>query len=427
MQDIIFRNIELISPSDNLNVKTDLLIQDGLIKKIGKVNVFKKTVKEINGRGKTCVPGLFDMHVHFREPGQTHKEDFVSGSLAASNGGFTGVLIMPNTTPSIDSPLLVKNILEKTKDFLTDVNIAACATMNREGLILSPILSLNESGAVAFTDDGSPVMNPEIMRRVLVYTSQANSVVIQHCEDMNISNGGVMNEGYVSTILGLQGIPEVSETAIIARDILLTEFVHNSRYHVQHISCGKSVGLVRNAKLKNINVTAEVCPHHFILTDKECLGYNTNAKMNPPLRTNDDVSMILQGLSDDTIDVICTDHAPHTEYEKSQTFAKAPFGIVGLETAVGLAYTFLVKNEVISFTKMIEKMSVNPRKILGLEEIKFSEGEKANLTVLEKNKKWVVDKNKFKSKSGNTPFNGYELYCKPYCVINKDQIFYCKV
>ncbi|MBK6773857.1 MAG: dihydroorotase [Ignavibacteria bacterium] len=427
MQDIIFRNIELISPSDNLNVKTDILIQDGLIKKIGKVNVFKKTVKEINGRGKTCIPGLFDMHVHFREPGQTHKEDFVSGSLAASNGGYTGVLIMPNTTPSIDSPLLVKNILEKTKNFLTDVNIAACATMKREGLILSPILSLNESGAVAFTDDGSPVMNPEIMRRVLEYTSQANSVVIQHCEDMNISNGGFMNEGYVSTILGLKGIPDVSETAIIARDILLTEFVQNSRYHVQHISCGKSVELVRNAKFKNINVTAEVCPHHFILTDKECLGYNTNAKMNPPLRTNDDVSMILQGLSDDTIDVICTDHAPHTEYEKSQTFAKAPFGIVGLETAVGLAYTFLVKNEIISFTKMIEKMSVNPRKILGLEEIKFSEGEKANLTVLEKNKKWVVDKNKFKSKSVNTPFDGYELYCKPYCVINKDQIFYCKV
>ena len=427
MQDIIFRNIELISPSDNLNVKTDLLIQDGLIKKIGKVNVFKKTVKEINGRGKTCVPGLFDMHVHFREPGQTHKEDFASGSSAASNGGFTGVLIMPNTVPSIDSPLLVKNILEKTKDFLTDVNIAACATLNREGLILSPILSLSESGAVAFTDDGSPVMNPEVMRRVLEYTAQTNSVMIQHCEDMNISNGGVLNEGYVSTILGLKGIPEVSETAIIARDILLTEFVKNSRYHVQHISCGKSVELVRNAKLNNINVTAEVCPHHFILSDEECLEYNTNAKMNPPLRTSEDVSKILQGISDDTIDVICTDHAPHSEYEKSQSFAKAPFGIVGLETAVGLAYTFLVKNEIISFTKMIEKMSVNPRKILGLEEIKFSEGEKANLTVLEKNKKWVVDKNKFKSKSGNTPFHGYELYCKPYCVINKDQIFYCKV
>lgn len=427
MQDIIFRNIELVSPSDNLNFKTDLLIQDGLIKKIGRVNTSKKTVSEINGRGKTCVPGLFDMHVHFREPGQTHKEDLISGSSAASNGGFTGVLIMPNTTPPLDSPLLVKNILERTKDFLTDVNIAACATQKREGLILSPILSLHEAGAVAFTDDGSPVLNPEIMRRVLEYTSQVNSVMIQHCEDMNISNGGVINEGFVSTLLGLKGIPEVSETAIIARDILLTEFVKKSRYHVQHISCGKSVELVRNAKLKSINVTAEVCPHHFLLTDEECFDYNTNAKMNPPLRTNEDLSEIIKGLSDDTIDVICTDHAPHTEYEKSQPFAKAPFGITGLETAVGLSFTFLVKNEIISFSKMIEKMSVNPRKIIGLKEIRICEGEKANLTVLEKNKKWIVDKNKFKSKSRNTPFDGYELYCKPYCVINNNQIFYCKV
>lgn len=427
MQDILFRNIEIISPSDNLNMTADLLIQNGIVKKIGKVNVFKKTITEINGRGKTCIPGLFDMHVHFREPGQTYKENFESGSLSASNGGFTGVLIMPNTMPPLDSPLLVGNIMERTKDFLVDINIAACATQNREGINLAPIFSLWEAGAAAFTDDGSPVFNPEIMRRLLEYTSQINSVVIQHCEDLSISNNGVMNEGFISTVMGLKGISEVSETSIISRDILLTEYVKNSRYHVQHISCGKSVDIVRHAKLTNINVTAEVCPHHFILTQEECVDYNTNAKMNPPLRKKEDVLSILKGLSDDTIDVICTDHAPHSEFEKNQSFSKAPFGIIGLETALGLTYTFLVKTEIISFPKMVEKMSVNPRKILGLEEIKISEGENANLTILERNKKWTVDQKKFRSKSRNTPFNGYELQCKPYCVINKNQLFYCKL
>lgn len=422
--DILFRNIKLISPSDGINLVTDILIADGIIKKIGKVNSFKKTIKEINGKGKTCIPGLFDMHVHFREPGQTHKEDLKSGSESASNGGFTGVLCMPNTAPPVDSVQLLESLIDKSKNLITDVHFAACATLKREGEILSPLLSLAEAGAPAFTDDGSPVFNPEIMRRVLEYTSQIDSVVIQHCEDMKLSNNGVMNEGYVSTISGLKGIPEVSETTIIARDILLTEYVKNSRYHAQHISCGKSVDLIRDAKKNNLNVTAEVCPHHFILTEKECLEYNVNSKMNPPLRTEDDVKKILNGLSDDTIDVICTDHAPHSEYEKMQGFNKAPFGITGLETAVGLAYTFLVKNEIISFEKMIEKMSVNPRRILRLDEIKISEGEKANLTILDCGKKWIVNKSKFKSKSSNTPFDNYELQCKPYCVINNDMIYY---
>lgn len=425
--DILFRNIKIVSPSENISEVSDILVIDGIIEKIGKVKNSKKSVTEIDGKNKTCVPGLYDMHVHFREPGQTHKEDIISGSEAAANGGFTGVMCMPNTSPPIDSSLMVKNILDKAEKELIDINISACATLKREGEILAPILSLYEAGASSFTDDGSPIANPEIMRRVLEYTSQVNSVVIQHCEDMIISNNGVMNEGFISTIMGLRGIPEVSETAIIARDILLTEYVKNSRYHAQHVSCGKSIDLIRNAKLKNINVTAEVCPHHFLLTDEECLEYNTNAKMNPPLRTSEDIEMILEGLRDDTIDVICTDHAPHTEYEKSQGFMNSPFGIIGLETAVGLTYTYLVKNGIISFEKMIEKMSVNPRKILCLDEVKIAEGEKANLTILDTNKKWKVDKNKFKSKCRNTPFNDYELQCKPYCVINKNKIYYSKL
>jgi dihydroorotase len=386
--DLLLRNIHVISPSDKINEVTDLLIEDGVIRKIGNVKSASKKFKELNLKNKTCIPGLFDMHVHFREPGQPHKEDLYSGAAAAANGGFTGVLCMPNTNPPIDSVVLVKSLLDKSKDFLVDVKIATCATNKREGERLSPILSLAEAGAVAFTDDGSPIANPEIMRRVLEYTSQINSVVIQHCEDMTLSNKGVMNEGYASTLMGVKGIPEVSETSVIARDILLTEYVKNSRYHIQHISCGKSVELLRDAKSKKINVTGEVCPHHFILTDTECLDYNTNAKMNP--------------------------------YD-------APFGIVGLETVVGLVYTYLVENKIISFEQMIEKMSINPRMILGVKEVRIKQGEKANFTILDTKAKWKVDKSKFKSKCINTPFDNYELRCKPYCVINNKQIHFSKL
>lgn len=425
--DLLLKDIRIVSPSEELDEINDVLIIDGVIQKIGNVNSVKKYVREINFKKKTCVPGFFDMHVHFREPGQTYKEDLITGMEAAANGGFTGVLCMPNTIPAIDSPLLLKSLLDKSKNFLVDINIAACATLNREGEKLAPILSLHDAGALGFTDDGSPISNPELLRRILEYTSQINSVVIQHCEDMALSNKGVMNEGFSSTLMGVKGIPEVSETSIIARDILLTEFVKNSKYHIQHISCGTSVELLRNAKLKNLKVTGEVCPHHFILTDKECLEYNPDTKMNPPLRTNEDINKIFEGLSDDTIDVICTDHAPHTEYEKSQGFYDAPFGIVGLETAVGLAYTYLVKKNIITFEKLIEKISVNPRRILGISEIKIQEGEKANLTILDTSAKWRVNKSKFKSKCTNTPFENYELQCKPYGVINNNQFYFSRL
>ncbi|MCB0726453.1 MAG: dihydroorotase [Ignavibacteriae bacterium] len=425
--DLLLKDAEIISPGEDLYKTADILISDGIIQKIGKVTRFKKDTQEINCKKKTIVPGLYDMHVHLRDPGQTHKEDLTSGTEAAANGGFTGVMCMPNTAPPLDSPLIVRDLLQRAKGIIVDVDIAACATSGRKGEKLSPILSLHEAGAIAFTDDGSPIANPELMRRVLEYTSQIDSVVIQHCEDMDLSNKGVMNEGFISTATGLGGIPEVSETIIIARDILLTKYVNNSRYHIQHISCGKSVDLLRKAKEENINVTGEVCPHHFILTDRECSNYNTNAKMNPPLRTTDDVESILEGLKDDTIEVICTDHAPHTEYEKNQGFNDSPFGIVGLETAIGLSYTYLVKTEIISFEQLIMKLSVNPRKILRLKEVKIAEGESANISVLDRNAKWKIDSSKFRSKSKNTPFDDFEVQCKPFCIINNDQIFFSKL
>ncbi|MEZ4823265.1 MAG: dihydroorotase [Ignavibacteria bacterium] len=425
--DLLLKDAEIISPGEDLYKTADILISDGIIQKIGKVTRFKKDTQEINCMKKTIVPGLYDMHVHLRDPGQTHKEDLTSGTEAAANGGFTGVMCMPNTAPPLDSPLIVRDLLQRAKGIIVDVILQLALLPGRKGEKLSPILSLHEAGAIAFTDDGSPIANPELMRRVLEYTSQIDLVVIQHCEDMDLSNKGVMNEGFISTATGLGGIPEVSETIIIARDILLTKYVNNSRYHIQHISCGKSVDLLRKAKEENINVTGEVCPHHFILTDRECSNYNTNAKMNPPLRTTDDVESILEGLKDDTIEVICTDHAPHTEYEKNQGFNDSPFGIVGLETAIGLSYTYLVKTEIISFEQLIMKLSVNPRKILRLKEVKIAEGESANISVLDRNAKWKIDSSKFRSKSKNTPFDDFEVQCKPFCIINNDQIFFSKL
>lgn len=421
---ILFKNIKIVSPEDGINIKTDLLIRNGVIKKIGKVKEVIKDVEVIEADNLTCVPGFFDMHVHFRDPGQLHKEDLQAGSNAAMNGGFTGVLCMPNTIPALDSPELIRDLRNRTKDFLLDVEYTACITKHRQGHELSDMPDLYNAGAKWFTDDGSPVANPHLMREAFRETAKLGSIVIQHAEDMHLSNHGVINEGAISKKLGINGIPAISETTIIARDVLICEDVKNARYHVQHLSCADSVNIIRDAKENGINTTTEVCPHHFVLTDKACEKYGTNAKMNPPLRTQKDIDAILEGLKHGTIDVICTDHAPHSEHEKQMGFDKAPFGIVGLETCIGLTYTHLVMKNVISFKEMIYKLSINPRKIMKLNTVRIKEGAKANLTILDINKKWKIDKNKFLSKSKNTPFDGFNVSCKPFCVINNNKIFY---
>ncbi len=421
---ILFKNIKIISPEDGINTKTDLLISNGIIKKIGKSKETPKNTEVIEADNLTCVPGFFDMHVHFRIPGQEHKEDLESGSNAAMNGGFTGVLCMPNTTPPLDNPKLIKQLRKKSENSLLDVEYTACITKHRQGHELADIPALYKAGAKWFTDDGSPVANPQIMREAFEETAKFGSIIIQHAEDMHLSNHGVMNEGRVSKKLGLRGIPEISETVIVARDTEICKYVKNARYHVQHVSCAGSVEIIRNAKRQGINATAEVCPHHFILTDNALMKYGTNAKMNPPLRTKNDVEAILEGLRDGTIDAICTDHAPHSAKEKLMGFNKAPFGIVGLETCIGLTYAYLVEKKIISFKEMIYRLSINPRKIMKLDTIKIKEGMKANLTILDMNKKWKIDKSKFLSKSKNTPFDGFNVTCKPFCVINNNQIFY---
>lgn len=418
---ILFKNIRIISPEDGLDTVSDLHIQNGIITKIGEV---KNTESEvIDGSNLICAPGFFDMHVHFRDPGQTYKEDLISGTASAMNGGFTGVLCMPNTKPPVDTTETVKYITEYSNNCLVDVYTSACVTSGRAGLVLSNFKALADAGAKAFTDDGSPVQDSDLMLNALMTAAKFNIPVLQHSEDTNICAGGVMNEGKTAEKLGLKGMPKAGETAMLARDIDLLSRVENASYHIQHISCGKSVALVNEAKKNNLKITAEVCPHHFVLTDDKCIGYNTDAKMNPPLRNREDISEILEGLNNDTVDVICTDHAPHSQDEKNKEFNNAPFGIVGLETCLGLSITYLINEGIINLAQLIQKLSINPRKILNIKTIRIREGCTANLTIFNQNSEWTVDKTKFMSKSRNTPFEGFHLKGKPFCVINKGKIF----
>jgi dihydroorotase len=425
---LLLKNIRIVSPGDKINKRCDILIISGVIIKIGNDIVSDEVLKSeiIDGSNLTCTPGFFDMHVHFRDPGQTHKEDLLSGSNAAMNGGFTGVLCMPNTKPPMDSKSVIEDLKEKAKDFLTDVYFSGCITESREGKkIISNTNELIESGVVAFTDDGNAVNDEEIMKEILEVSAKTGIPVLQHCEDPALMKNGVMNEGEISKKLGLNGIPASSEITVIEKDVNNALQIKGSKYHVQHLSCGGSVDIISN--IKNNNITCEVCPHHFVLTDKDIEKYGTDAKMNPPLRTESDIEKIKKGIGEDIIEVICTDHAPHTADEKVKGMEKAPFGIVGLETCVGLSYTYLVEKGVISFEKMVEKISVNPRRILNLPEIHIAEGEKANMTILNENEKWIIDKNKFLSKSKNTPFDGFEVICKPFAVINNNLIHYCNL
>lgn len=418
---LLLRNCHVISPAENINGRFDILIINGVINHMGVTWQHVREVYQYDLAGKIVVPGLFDMHVHFREPGQMHKEDIDTGALAAAHGGFTGVLTMPNTAPPVDNIEVLKANEKRASGNIVNVYQSACATIGRKGETITDLEGLIDSGALAITDDGSPIAVDTIMKEVLERTAKSGKPVVQHCEVMKITDGGIINEGEVSKKLDVKGIPASSEFKIIERDIELTSHTSGSHYHIQHISTKEAVKLVRNARAEGLNVTAEACPHHFILDDEAVLKYGTNAKMNPPLRSNEDVEEVIEGLRDGTISIICTDHAPHTADEKALPLEKAPFGIVGLETAVGLTYTYLVDKGIITLEEMINKMSVNPRRLLGLPEIRIHEGNIANLTILDVNKTWKVEPDKFHSKSKNTPFAGWELKCKPVGIVNNLQ------
>lgn len=425
---IYFSGIRVINPADNTNSIYNLWLKDGIIKALstGEVTVDSDTEK-IDGSELICAPGFFDMHVHLREPGYEFKEDIKTGTMSAANGGFTGVCCMPNTDPAIDNITVVEYINQKSKNNIVDVVVSGSITQNREGKLLSPMFELNDHGVPIFTDDGSCVMDSEVMRRAFDYAASRDLLLAQHCEDHALTDGFSANESEISAKLGLKGYPSIAEEIIIARDIALSEYCGNRRYHVSHISTRGAVRIVADAKRRGLRVSCEVTPHHFMLTDDVLIEYNTNHKMNPPLRSKDDIEAILEGLSNDTIDCIATDHAPHALHEKDVEYETAPNGIIGLETAIGLSLHYLVHKGYLTFEKLIEKMSVNPRKLLGMPNIEIKQGEKANLTIFSPDEEWIVNMEVFKSKSKNTPFEGMKLKGKPKYTVNNNKLFECKL
>jgi dihydroorotase len=422
---VILKNVNILNPDQKLNEKnTNILLSEGKIAKIGELNSedVKGETKEYDLSGKYIVPGFFDMHVHLREPGREDEETVITGCQSAANGGFTGLACMPNTEPAIDSAEVVSLIKKQAANQLVDVFVIAAATLGRKGEVISPMAELKESGVVGFSDDGVAIKTAAILRRAMEYSGMYNLPVIEHCEDETLA-GGAMNEGINSTKLGLPPVPSVAEDLIVSRDILMAEYT-GSKIHIAHISTKKSVEMVRQAKKNGIKVTAEATPHHFSLTDDYIRTYDTNYKMNPPLRTKEDVEEILKGLKDGTIDCIASDHAPHSAEEKEVEFEFAPNGIIGLETEIGIALTDLYHKKVLTLEQLIEKMAVNPRKILNIPVPKIQVGENANFTILDPDEVWTVDLDKFKSKSRNSPFNKRLLTGRAAGVINKSKMYF---
>ena len=422
---VILKNVGILNPDQKLNEKnTNILLSEGKIAKIGELNSedVKGETKEYDLSGKYIVPGFFDMHVHLREPGREDEETVITGCQSAANGGFTGLACMPNTEPAIDSAEVVSLIKKQAANQLVDVFVIAAATLGRKGEVISPMAELKESGVVGFSDDGVAIKTAAILRRAMEYSGMYNLPVIEHCEDETLA-GGAMNEGINSTKLGLPPVPSVAEDLIVSRDILMAEYT-GSKIHIAHISTKKSVEMVRQAKKNGIKVTAEATPHHFSLTDDYIRTYDTNYKMNPPLRTKEDVEEILKGLKDGTIDCIASDHAPHSAEEKEVEFEFAPNGIIGLETEIGIALTDLYHKKVLTLEQLIEKMAVNPRKILNIPVPKIQVGESANFTILDPDEVWTVDLDKFKSKSRNSPFNKRLLTGRAAGVINKSKMYF---
>jgi dihydroorotase len=405
---ILIKNGRVIDPANNIDGKLDLLIADGRIAKITEAGeIAQAGAQTVDAAGKLVVPGLIDMHVHLREPGFEYKETIATGAAAARAGGFTAVCCMPNTNPINDNRSVTEFILAQARGAAARVYPIGAITKGSKSDELAELGDLYAAGCRAVSDDGKPVTNAGIMRRALEYARIFDLLIISHCEDTSLSAKGVMNEGPVSTELGLRGIPRAAEDVMTARDISLAELT-GGRLHIAHVSTEGSVRLVRDAKARGVRVTAETCPHYFTLTDEAVRGYNTLAKMNPPLRTAADVDAIKQGLKDGTLDVIATDHAPHANDEKCCEFDYALFGIVGLETALGLTLR-LVEEGVLTMVEAIRKLTVNPARILKIDKGTLSAGCDADITIIDPNLEWTVDSSQFKSKSRNTPFDGWKL------------------
>lgn len=397
---------------------TDFFISDGIIKDFS-------TSPDItyNVQGASLLPGLVDAHCHLRDPGYEYKEDIVSGTKSAAKGGYTSICCMPNTNPVCDNASVVSGIIAKSRAFgYANVFPIGAASKGLKGNELSEMGLMKDAGIVAISDDGLPIKTSDLMRKVLQYASDFDLPVMNHCEDLDMAEGA-MNEGALSTQMGLKGIPTYCENSMIARDILIAEYLHLS-VHICHVSNKAGIAMIREAKSRGVRITAETCPHYFSLTENACAGFNTNAKMNPPLRTEEDRQAVIEGLRDLTIDIIVTDHAPHHEDDKKMEFSLARNGIVGFETAFSLGYTFLVKPGHITFERLIECMTEKPSSILRLGRGTLDIGSPADITCFELEKPFLFDKNSMLSKSRNTPFDRQELYGKCILTINGGKTTY---
>ena len=419
MSRLLLRNGRVVDPSQSLDQGLDLLLEDGRVAALGERLEVPADTPALDASGLVVVPGLVDLHVHLREPGYEYKETIETGCRAAVAGGFTAVCAMPNTNPVNDDPSVTRFIRERAAAAgLCHVYPIGALSKGQRGEELAEIGEMVREGAVAISDDGRPVMNARLMRRALEYAGSFGVRIAAHEEDIDLADGGSMHEGPVSTRIGLKGIPAAAEEVMVARDVLLTELTGGS-LHLCHLSTRGSLDLVRMARRRGIDVTCEVTPHHFMLSDDDLAAsnYDTNWKMNPPLRSRDDVEAVLQGIYDGTVDAIVTDHAPHHADEKELDFADAPFGIVGLETAVSLALDRLVHGRVIGLLQLVRLMSTRPAELFGLPGGTLKEGAPADVTLLDLRKRVTVDPERFRSKSRNTPFAGMQLRGAPVATI----------
>lgn len=419
MASILIKNIRAVDARND--AVTDVFIENGRIAEVSP-NIRLGAEEVIDGTDLVLMPSLFDMHVHLRDPGFTHKEDVESGCAAALAGGVTGVLAMPNTKPPCDDPEIIRYIRKKAQNTGVDVYPVGCITRGMSGGGLCDYEALKAAGCICISDDGRPVENAEMMRKALEMSNENGLLVASHCEDLSIINGGIINKGEISEKLGVPGMDRASEDYITAREMILAHSV-NARIHICHVSTEGSTEMIRFAKFRGVRVTCETAPHYFMLTEKELEKRDADYRMNPPLRTKADVKAIIEGIKDGTIDCIITDHAPHAPEEKAD-FEKAPNGVVGLETSLAATLTALYHTGEISLKKVVELMCVSPRRILGLEIPAIQPGKTADLVIADINRKWTVDPEKLHSKSKNTVFKGITLTGKPVMTISKGVIRY---
>ncbi len=421
MNTLRITNGRVIDPSQNLDQVTDLWLRGEHIFALGPRPDLQAT-RTIDATGKIVCPGLIDMHVHLREPGREEDETIATGTAAALAGGVTSVACMPNTEPALDSQAAAEFVyLQAERAGNANVFPVGAITKGRQGAELAEIGGLVEGGAVAFTDDGSPVVSAEIMRRALEYCRMFDKAVLSHSEDLDLTRGGVMNEGFESMRLGLRGMPAAAEEIMVYRDIALAELT-GGRLHILHVSTAGSVELIRRARQRGVNVTGEACPHHFTLTDQCLRGFDSNFKMAPPLRTEADVRAVIEGLKDGTLGVIATDHAPHAPEKKMRELDQAPNGIIGLETLIPICVISLIEPGHLTWPQLIEKLTVNPARVLGIDRGTLRPGADADVTIIDPAVEWTIDPSQFRSKSRNCPFAGWKVRGRAQTVIVSGEV-----